>query len=253
MPEDNENMAIGPNPGEGSHNPAGSSAPPSPPSSAAGVTPALPTSIEPAAPPTPPDAMIEPMNVAAPVQPEPPSRVDVVIEAINAIHGKSVESVIKTGEIFSRAKKELLHGEWISMFECTKLELGLRSAQMHMRIAEHPVLSLAKYFSYLPASLTVLYALSGLPAEIVEEAITGGVIHGELKMSDVRQLKDALGDGLTALKHPTPPPFDLGRQQKHLLDYLRRQAQRWPAAHQLDLAVLLESFAGDIRAGGTVP
>ncbi len=49
MLEDNANMTVGPSPGEGPHNPAGSSATPSPPSSVAGVTPAMPTSIEPAA------------------------------------------------------------------------------------------------------------------------------------------------------------------------------------------------------------
>ena len=248
-----EKMAVGPSPAEAPHDPAGSSATPSPASSVAGVTPAMPTSIEPAAAPAPPDAMIEPMNVAAPVQPAPRSRVDVVIDAINAIYGKNVEAKIKTGEAFSRAKNELLSGEWISVFEDSKIELGLRSAQMYMRIAEHPVLSSAKYFSCLPASLPVLHALSGLPAETVEEAIMDGVIHGEFKMSDVRQLKNAIRDGLAARMPPTPPPFELGRQQKHLLDYLRRQARRWPATHQLDLAVLLESFAGDIRTGGAVP
>jgi hypothetical protein len=58
-------------------------------------------------------------------------------------------------------------------------------------------------------------------------------------------------NGLAGLKPPTPRPFVLGRQQMRLLDYLRRQAEHWPSAHQLDLAVVLEAQVAELRAGGS--
>jgi hypothetical protein len=71
---------------------------------------------------------------------------------------KSVEGFVEQGQIILEAKNDLPHGELLIMYE----ELGFknpRRPQMLKRIAEHPIISNAKYFSLLPPCYATLYQL----------------------------------------------------------------------------------------------
>jgi hypothetical protein len=176
------------------------------------------------------------------------------VDEINAATGYSAGWVILTGDLLLQAKQQLPHGEWTSIFEGRRLKFGLRTAQMLMQVARHPTLHEAKYFSSLPCAWSILYVLSQLPAEVVEQGIINGVIHPELKLAEARRLlPSAPGNGPADATAPARPAFDLDCQQKRLLGYLRRQAARWPSDCRGALAELLERLAAELRAGGNRP
>jgi hypothetical protein len=64
-------------------------------------------------------------------------------------------------------KQQLPPGPWLAMWENRRKSIGLRTGEMLMRVARHPVLLHSKHFSSLPASWSVLYELSQLPVEVV--------------------------------------------------------------------------------------
>src|SRR5690349_19379128 len=63
---------------------------------------------------------------------------------ITAAWLKSVESILETGRLLVEAKAALDHGQWLKMFsgmfERGNVPFGVRTAQMLMAIAEHPVI-----------------------------------------------------------------------------------------------------------------
>jgi hypothetical protein len=193
-------------------------------------------------------------NADAPAQPAGANLKENWIQEINRAFGYSTGWVIKTGILLLRAKEQLPHGQWISMFESQKMKFGLRTAEMLMRVALHPVLRNSKYSSSLPSAWSILYLLSQLPADVVEQGILSGAIHVELKLAEARRLLQSAQANVPAdPAGPTLPPFDLGRQQARLLRSLRQQGARWPAEYRGELAALLEAMAAELRAAGNAP
>lgn len=122
--------------------------------------------------------------------------------------GKSVESIIDVGRLLVKAKADLVHGEWLRMFDQGLVPFGARSAQRLMVIAEHPQLSNATHGSYLPPSWRTLYELTQVPDADLKNAFKDGLITPDMPrkavMSLVRQpIKDA--------RPPTPIPAGVYR------------------------------------------
>src|SRR5216684_7762077 len=88
--------------------------------------------------------------------------VDHFAKKIQTAWQKAVSSILETGRLLIQAKQELAYGEFLLMIE-ERLPFGARTAQMLMRIAEHPVLSNTKFISHLPPSWGTLHRLTQLP------------------------------------------------------------------------------------------
>jgi hypothetical protein len=94
---------------------------------------------------------------------------------------KAVESIIETGRLLIEAKSKLNHGEFTGMV----LPFTMRTAEMLMKIAEHPVISNAKHVSLLPPSWGTLYQLAKLPPEVLEAKIENGTVNSKIERKDV--------------------------------------------------------------------
>ena len=134
-------------------------------------------------------------------------------EKICAAFSRTVTSIIETGRLLNEAKENLGHGSFEAMVEL-RLPFKLRTAQMFMAIAKHPVLSEAKHVSLLPPSWGTLYQITRLPLRLVEECIEDGRINPKTERKDIAALagkqtkKRVVAKKLTgtALKVARPQP-----------------------------------------------
>jgi hypothetical protein len=91
------------------------------------------------------------------------------------------------------AKQALPHGEWEQMFACARpVKVSIRSAQMLMKVAGHPVLAKTNHGSLLPPSWRTLYELTKLPDAVLRKALTDGRIHPDMQRREVVALRDRL-------------------------------------------------------------
>ena len=189
------------------------------------------------------------VHSAAPVPPSATISPQAWVDEINKAFGFSVGWVVKAGDLLTKAKQQLGHGQWSSLFEAGKLKFGLRTAEMLMAVARHVSLRNSKNFSSLPNGWSVLHTLSRLRAEVVEEGIANGRIHSEMKLADARQLVRTVQDNREPVQNKcVPSPFDPVRQRKRLIQYLRLEATRWPLERREELADLLKASAIEVLA-----
>ena len=145
-----------------------------------------------------------------------PARQDPVeawISEINEATRSSSGWIIETGLILLRAKEQLAHGQWLAMWETRRMPFGVRTAEMLMRVARHPTLRDPKYISSLPVSWSILYVLSQLPADLVQQEIIDGAINPELKLSGARHLLSRWRAGMVSPSAVNAPrPFNVTRK-----------------------------------------
>jgi uncharacterized small protein (DUF1192 family) len=156
-----------------------------------------------------------------------------VVEA----YAKSVLAVIDTGRRLLEAKQRLPHGGWLPFVDL--LPFSERSAQMFMRIAEHPLLSNPQHASDLPASWYTLSVLAQLPAAEIEARIAAGEITPELERSKAEEWarvhqaakQEAINawteavDGLTralSWANGYPPPQHLPKSHVQPAEFIER-------------------------------
>ena len=198
---------------------------------------------------------METLNLNSIVPTQPAARgVEEWITEINQAFGFSVGWLVSTGQLLCKAKGQLEHGQWASMFSRGKLRFGIRTAQMLMKVSEHATLRNAKYISYFPPAWSVLYELSKLPAELLEQEIATGAVHPELKLAEARQIVHRVqGKPKDSQRKPHKKIFNLERQRTRLTTCLAEQVSRWPKDHYGTLAELLEETASNLRTGGDKP
>jgi hypothetical protein len=111
---------------------------------------------------------------------------------INATWRKSVEHIIETGRLLREAKAELGHGNWCGLFSARGFDgavpFTVRTAQMLMVIADHPVLSDANHGTHLPPCWRTLYELSSVPDDELIHLIEDGTVHPGMMRKDVAQI-----------------------------------------------------------------
>ena len=78
---------------------------------------------------------------------------------IQAACQKSVEAILETGRLLIEAKAALPHGAFDAMVR-DQLPFSIRTAQMLMAVAAHPVIANANHGSLLPPSWRTLYELT---------------------------------------------------------------------------------------------
>jgi hypothetical protein len=109
----------------------------------------------------------------------------------NRINGhlrKSVEEIIQAGLDLIGAKDDLGPGKFTAMVE-KQLRVTLRTAEMLMKVASHPVLRDPNHGSHLPPSWRTLSELALLPAPLVQAKIEDGTINPEMQRKDVPRFR----------------------------------------------------------------
>ena len=86
----------------------------------------------------------------------------------------AVEHIIAAGRELLAAKGSLPHGQFGPLL--AELDITARTAQRFMEIARHPVISNPTHASHLPTAWTVLFELTKVPADVLEDAISTGVV-----------------------------------------------------------------------------
>jgi hypothetical protein len=123
-----------------------------------------------------------------PIDPALMSAAQPYINDIKEAHAGQVEGVFKIGKILCDAKDDLDYGVFGQMIE-RELPFGRRMAQIYMEIARHPILADAKCISHLPPSVAVIYELTSIPNDRLEEMFADGTINPELRRSEVVELR----------------------------------------------------------------
>jgi hypothetical protein len=123
-----------------------------------------------------------------------PKTLDQWADKINTAWRRSVPAIIETGQLLRQAKKALGHGNWSkmagddSLHMAGKLDFELRIAQMLMRVAENPVLSNAKNFSFLPPVYSTLHQLTALDPDKLQRMIEDGGVNPRLRGREAKAL-----------------------------------------------------------------
>ena len=163
-----------------------------------------------------------------------------------------VANVVAIGHELTGIKAQCPHGSFERMFAghpqavATPIPFSIRTGEMFMAVAKHPILSKAHPGAFLPTSWRVLYELTRLPPAVLTQALKEGQIYPEMQRQDVQRL------------HPPrarsgrlpPPPFRAGRMppapprstagaqaqaqrnaQRAIANGLQRLWQRYPEEH----------------------
>jgi hypothetical protein len=114
---------------------------------------------------------------------------------INEHWRAAVEATFATGRDLIAAKATLKHGEWERMFTghpkavLKPLPFSVRTAEMLMAIARHPILSNAQHVSLLPRSWGTLYELTKVPQTVPERALDEGDVNSDMTREDAVALR----------------------------------------------------------------
>ena len=180
----------------------------------------------------------------APIPPPDPE-VDEWAEKINHAAGNGVAWLVSAGMHLNLAKAALDHGRWQGMFDSGKIKMGVRSAQLLMKIAGNPALADAQDVTELPPTLTALYALSSGSVEAVKAGIQSGEINPGMTAKQAREFVHAQ----TGSPRPAKPAtsFDPAKRRNRVQQAVKLEATKWPEDARCQLADLLEGLAKDIR------
>jgi hypothetical protein len=115
---------------------------------------------------------------------------DQFAEAITASWQQAVHSIIRTGRLLIKAKKD--HpGKFGKLFDADnpkKLPFGPRTAQRLMAIADHPILSDPTHVSHLPPSWGTLDRICQIPDPELKAMLADGTIHPDTQRKDVEEI-----------------------------------------------------------------
>jgi hypothetical protein len=90
----------------------------------------------------------------------------------------AVDSIVETGRRLNEAKRRVGHGNWLPTVDL--LPFSERTAQVLMRVAQHPDLANPQHVADLPASWGTLGVLAQLPPGEIPKRIQAGEITPDL-------------------------------------------------------------------------
>ena len=164
---------------------------------------------------------------------------------VNEAVGDGVAWFLDAGRQLIEAKAALGHGRWMAMFAAGRIQIGLRTAEVLMRVAEHRALSDAQYTAKLPPSLTTLDVLAGGTVEVVEAGIQAGEIGPATTAKEARKFIRTHfprpAHGTRAIK------FNAAKRLERVDAVLWKELDKWPDEALGQLAEKLAAFAEDIR------
>mgnify|MGYP001604455678 CR=1 FL=1 len=113
-----------------------------------------------------------------PPVPAPDPEADEFATKVNEAVGDGVDWFLDAGWQLMQAKVALEHG---------RIRIGLRTAEMLMRVAEHRALSDSQHLAKLPPSLTILDVLAEGTVEVIEAGIHAGEIGPATTANEARK------------------------------------------------------------------
>jgi hypothetical protein len=127
------------------------------------------------------------------------SDIENIVADINAELSEDVASILRKGSKFAEAKQQLGHGQFARLFATHAEPLPLpvkctpRYAQILMSVAANELLSNAKYTSYLPPIVDLLYALSRFDTASLKLAFDKNLIHPHMTRKDLKAVRVEVG------------------------------------------------------------
>jgi hypothetical protein len=113
------------------------------------------------------------------------------LDRINAAYSKSLEAIIETGRLLLEFKKSAGHGCFMQCFDEGRMLFPIDTAEKVMRIASSRVLSNSANLRNLPQAISSLYLLSQMPEEQLQQAISDGAVHPDMRARDIKMLIEA--------------------------------------------------------------
>jgi hypothetical protein len=155
----------------------------------------------------------------------------------NRINGhlrKSVEEIVQAGLDLTEARDELApQRKYTAMVE-EQLQITLRTAEMLMKIASHPVLSDPNHGSVLPTSWRTLSELALLPPKIVEARIADHTINPEMQRKDVVKLKPGHAVAAQHMHKARMAPIDRLKEENEELQQVNADLEERLAGAEAD-------------------
>jgi hypothetical protein len=138
---------------------------------------------------------------------------------------KTVEGIFATGRALIAAKADLPHGEFLKMID-NDLPFGGSMAEKLMAIARNQVLSNPEHIPSLPASWSILYALSLVGDSMLRAAIESGVVHPAMGVREAVRLRPRKKTTTVhgrLLAGPQDAARDIAYQVEHITAKVDRQ------------------------------
>jgi hypothetical protein len=169
------------------------------------------------------------------------------------------QDTITIGELLIKAKSTVVPGEWARMFRdhenpvTRPIPFGIRTGQMLMKIAAHPVLSATNHGSRLPPSWRTLYELTKLPEPLLEQALDEGHVHPAMERRHVLALRVALTShpSRVVVVAPLEHEYDPGpNTDMDLTDFYRDLSAAFPDLdrdEQVRIVARLRHIANDLE------
>lgn len=109
-------------------------------------------------------------------------------EIIKGDLGRAVEGIVSAGRNLIAAKADVNHGEWLPMLK----EIGISDGYARKLMSIGRAFSNRSYENDLPGNMTVLYELSRMDPEDIEDGIEHGRITPDMTIKDAKNY--ATGD-----------------------------------------------------------
>ena len=181
-----------------------------------------------------PAAELQPADSVLPDKPETRRSPEELAVAISFYKAQTVQNVIEIGRCLIEAKAQLDHGQWETWLR-EKAEIGLRQAQLFMRLANE-MGPKTKTFSFLSYSKAL--ALLAVPADEREEFIEAThTVAGQEKTVDemsVRELKKVIKERDEARQQAADRDEANGLLRDALADARRTIAEKNKALRELE-------------------
>ena len=186
-----------------------------------------------------------------PPAPPPDPEADEFATKVNEAVGDGVAWFLDAGRQLIQAKAALGHGRWMAMFAAGRIQIGLRTGEMLMRVAEHRALSDSQHLAKLPPSLTTLDVLAGGTVEVIEAGIHAGEIGPATTAKEARQFIHTHSPRPTHRTRATK--FTAAKRLKHVDAVLWKELDKWPDEALGQFVEKLATFAEEVRSYGSTP
>ena len=157
---------------------------------------------------------------------------------------KSIEGILEAGSLLIQAKAELEHGDFERMV-ANSCPFGIRTAQMLMRIASHPILSNTQNSAHLPSAWNTLAELAKFEPQELSHAIGNHWVKPEMTREDVGHLHRRVR---VALRTVGRKPARMKNTPPNFMKLLRRELSGFNEAIKTLDKMEMEALCVEIRS-----
>jgi N6-adenosine-specific RNA methylase IME4 len=110
-----------------------------------------------------------------------------ITEAWQELTTSTVEGIIKVGNLLTKAKANLPHGEWLKLIE-KELPITRSTTARFIKIANDERITNVAHALHLPPSWDTLYQLTRLNDKTFDRLLTKGVIRPDLQRNEITRV-----------------------------------------------------------------